>query len=266
VSAGELFAGTAEYYARYRPDFPREVYEAIERAFGLDGSGWLLDLGTGTGRVALALAGRFEGVEAVDASSEMVAEGERQATSAGAANVRFRVGTAEELDYADGTFRLVTMANAIHWMDGRAVLERLHELVAPGGGVALIGMPGMWSPDLRLGEERWLGALADVVRRHLGERRRAGGGFYEAARLSHAELIAGSPFELGEVGATTLELTWSLDEVVGYLYSTSFANRALLGSGTEAFEAELRGALEGVEPSGRYARRIEVDWAFGHRG
>jgi hypothetical protein len=216
--------------------------------------------------VALALAGQFEGVEAVDASWEMVAEGEREAAASRAANVRFRVGTAEELDYADGTFRLVTIANAIHWMDGRAVLERLHELVAPGGGVALIGMPGMWSPDLRLGEERWLEALAGVMRRHLGERRRAGGGFYEAARLSHAELIAGSPFDLGEVGTRTLELTWSLEEVVGYLYSTSFANRALLGSGAEAFEAELRGALEAVEPSGRYARRIEVDWAFGHRG
>ena len=58
------------------------------------------------------------------------------------------------------------------------------------------------------------------------------------------------------------------DEVSGYLYSTSFANRALFGDrleAFEAFEADLRIALDRAEPSGRFERELVASWALGHR-
>ena len=67
-----LFVGTAWYYAR-----------------SLEGRGWLLDLGAGTGEVAVPQASQFEQVVAVEPDAGMIAGGEARpdlrgrATSAG---------------------------------------------------------------------------------------------------------------------------------------------------------------------------------------
>ncbi len=260
-----VFSGTVEYYARYRPDFPDAAYDAIATTFELDGRGTLLDLGTGTGHIALRLAERFEAVIGVDLSDEMLAVARTEATARGASNVEWRRGRAEELDLAAGTIRLVTIGNALHWFDREAVLAQCHALLERGGGIAVLDMPGMWSPSMELGEERWLAALGEVVERHLGSRRRAGDGYYEAQHEPAAAALERAGFEQVETGSAAAELTWSIDEVVGYLYSTSFANRSILGDRTEAFEADLRQALATAEPSGRFPRRLEVRWALGHR-
>lgn len=53
----ELFASTAPYYARYRPGYDPAVYDLLAERFELDGSETVRDLGTGTGVIALPLAG-----------------------------------------------------------------------------------------------------------------------------------------------------------------------------------------------------------------
>src|SRR5690242_4304928 len=123
-----LFAGTAEYYARYRLRYPAAVLDIVAARFGLDGTGRLLDLGTGPGQLAIPLAGRFEEVVASDVSAEMVAEGQRQAERAGVANIRWLTGRAEETSPDLGQFRLVTIGGAFHWMDQPVVLQRLEPL------------------------------------------------------------------------------------------------------------------------------------------
>jgi len=44
VSASQVFAGTEDYYARYRPDYPPALYEVLTTHFELDGGGRRLDL------------------------------------------------------------------------------------------------------------------------------------------------------------------------------------------------------------------------------
>lgn len=265
MSSSQVFSGTEDYYARYRPDYPVALYEAIGSHFDLDGSGGLLDLGTGTGHVALALRERFEFVHAVDMNASMLAYARAESVARGADNVRWHESSAESWEAEAGRCRLVTIGNAIHWMDGDGVLAKCHEWTSEGGGIALLDMPGLWSTDEVVGEEAWIAALSEVVRRHLGERRRAGSGYYERAERSHEELLRDSPFGEIEVGSTSETVTWSLDEVVGYLYSTSFANKEVLGERVEVFEADLRSTLLELEPSGRFPRTLEASWVFGLR-
>src|SRR5207245_3858899 len=71
-----LYAGCAQYYARGRFPYPRELAEALRDELALDGTGGLLDVGCGPGSLALLLAPLFDEVVGVDADAGMVAEAE----------------------------------------------------------------------------------------------------------------------------------------------------------------------------------------------
>jgi ubiquinone/menaquinone biosynthesis C-methylase UbiE len=90
-----------------------------------------LDLGTGTGSAAFAVARRFPQAEVVgaDVAAAMVEEARRKAGPELAGRVRFEVADAASLPYADGEFDLVTLANMIPFFD------ELARVVAPGGRV-----------------------------------------------------------------------------------------------------------------------------------
>ena len=92
----------------------------------------ILDVGTGTGRAAIALAKRGAIVTGVDASAEMLEVAERRAVEAGldASNtggtVTFLRGDAHGLSYADRSFDAVVCLRVLmHTPDWRASLREL---------------------------------------------------------------------------------------------------------------------------------------------
>jgi SAM-dependent methyltransferase len=89
----------------------------------------IIDLGTGTGVVALALAERYPEAEVVgvDLSPGMIEEARQKLSPELAGRVRFEVGDASALAYPDGSFDLVVGSNMIPFYD------ELARIVAPGG-------------------------------------------------------------------------------------------------------------------------------------
>jgi SAM-dependent methyltransferase len=88
----------------------------------------VLDLGTGTGRIARALAERWPEAEVVgaDASTGMLDEARRLG-----GRVRYDAADASALPYPDGSFELVALNNMIPFFD------ELARVTAPGGHVAI---------------------------------------------------------------------------------------------------------------------------------
>ncbi len=85
----------------------------------------VLDVGTGTGRAALALAKRGARVVGLDSSEEMLRVAELNAEREGLA-VEFRTGDAHSLPYADGSFDLVTSLRVLmHTPDWQRCLSEL---------------------------------------------------------------------------------------------------------------------------------------------
>jgi ubiquinone/menaquinone biosynthesis C-methylase UbiE len=85
----------------------------------------VLDVGTGTGRAALALAARGARVTGLDASAEMLAVAERRAASAGL-DVTFVRGDAHRLDVSDRAFDAVICLRVLmHTPDWRQSLAEL---------------------------------------------------------------------------------------------------------------------------------------------
>ncbi|MDR1494518.1 MAG: class I SAM-dependent methyltransferase [Rickettsiales bacterium] len=50
------FSGTAHYYARFRPNYPKDVFDYLTSRFRINISSSILDLGCGTGQIALGIA------------------------------------------------------------------------------------------------------------------------------------------------------------------------------------------------------------------
>ena len=61
-----LFQGAAPYYVRYRSRYPQVLFDKLTELFQLDGTERLLDLGAGTGIVAIPFSDRFAEVVAME--------------------------------------------------------------------------------------------------------------------------------------------------------------------------------------------------------
>lgn len=257
-AAADLFAGTAEYYARYRPAYPSALLDAILERATPARPRRLLDLGCGTGELLLPLSRYFDEAHGVDPSAEMVRCGREKAASYGATTVEWSVCRAEDFSAPSAHFNLVVIGAAFHWMDRHAVAARILDWLRPGGSVAVAGVNSVWN-----GTEEWQRRAVAVIKRWLGEERRAGSGTFRDRPERHEDVLRAA----GLVSVTELTFpttyTWSLDEFIGYLYSTSFASRAVLGDRQEHFEADLRNTLLSYDPSGRYTETLRFHCIVG---
>jgi hypothetical protein len=58
---------------------------------------------------------------------------------------------------------------------------------------------------------------------------------------------------------TGSEQPWTVDQVIGYCYSTSYCSVKVLGDNQQAFEDDLRNALRSMEPSGAFVEPVELE-------
>lgn len=258
----KLFEGTAEYYAKYRVGYSPEFFEEVARRFNLDGKGRLLDLGCGTGQLAIPLAKHFEEVIGIDPEQGMLDEAEKQAEAAGVQNARWLCGTAEGIGSDLGIFKLTVMGASFHWMQQAEVLEKVHALTEKGGGVAIVyDSSGSWAlKDDKI--EPWKIAARTTLKKYLGEKRRAGNSFYQAPEKDHDDLLDESSFSNYEEWSQEYKRIWTTESILGFLYSTSFASRQLFGDKLAEFEAELKSELLKIKPDGVFVEKACFDALF----
>jgi SAM-dependent methyltransferase len=142
-----------------------DVFAPLERALDAIPAppARILDLGTGTGLAALALARRFPEAEVVgaDVSPRMIDEARRNTPAELVDRVRFEQADAAELPYAEGSFDLVSLANMIPFFD------ELQRVTAPGGWLLFSFSGGrqtpIWVPSARLREELGRRGFADFA-------------------------------------------------------------------------------------------------------
>lgn len=141
----------AERYARMpvkNPDaFERKI--AVTLA-GLEPDAVVLDIGCGTGSLALRLAPHVAHVHGLDVAEAMIAIAERKARAQRVENVSFHVGAFDDgfRGFADGSLDGICAYSLLHLVDDRRdVLARIHRLLRPGGlFVASTVCLGGWFP------------------------------------------------------------------------------------------------------------------------
>lgn len=255
----ELFKGTAYYYARYRPGYPPKFFDFVARYFQLDGRGQLLDLGCGTGQLAIPLAKHVEEVVGLDIEPEMLEVAAQEAEKRGVKNIKWVLRSAEDIGKDMGVFRLTTIGAAFHWMEQAMVLEKIYELTEKGGGLAIVSdSSSPWRNGYERNKERWKKVRKEIVQKYLGEKRRAGDSFYAEPKEKFEDLLNASPFGGYEEWTHEYTRTWIVGEVINFLYSTSFASRRLFGDKVSEFEEELKRELLKLEPGGTFTESVRL--------
>jgi SAM-dependent methyltransferase len=134
-----VFGEVAEDYARERPSYPDALLDDVA-ALGRRA----LEVGAGTGKATAGLLERGVEVTALEPSAEMAAVGRRL-------NPRATWVVSGLEDYAgEGGFDVVCAAQSWHWVDPERGFARAHELLRPGGWLALFWNRGNdGSPEQR---------------------------------------------------------------------------------------------------------------------
>lgn len=255
------FAGTAEDYARYRPPYPAQLLDSLlERVAGRER---LLDLACGPGRLALALSDRFTSVLAVDSEPEMLAVGQRLATERGIGNVAWLCARAEDLSVEPSSLDLITVGEAFHRLDQQVVLSSAARWLKPGGAIASVGSRGLLQ-----GAEPWQRVVAELARAWTKDVFTDG---WATARPGSASGPEAEAAAMRSAGFTDVESrtfvpwTWTLDEIAGYLRTTSVCSRRILGERHAAFEVALNEMLLGLNPAGVFTEQMEFGFTLGRK-
>ena len=130
------FSNRVADYAKYRPDYPAELFELLKRECGLFRHTYIADIGSGTGILTKHFLETGNIVFGIEPNAEMRAFAERDLaqfkkfTSVDA--------TAEATTLPNTCIDMITAAQAAHWFERRKARSEFVRILKPGGWVVLI--------------------------------------------------------------------------------------------------------------------------------
>ena len=156
----ELKARQRTMWATFTPTamFTTPVAGRLVRFAGIAPGERVLDVGTGTGVVAVTAARAGAKVSALDLSPILIEEARTNGQIAGCDDITWTDGDAEDLPYADATFDVV-LSQFGHMFAPRpdVVVSEMRRVLRPGGRVAF----ATWPP------EHFVGRMLALVAQHV---------------------------------------------------------------------------------------------------
>ncbi|MFO7447069.1 MAG: class I SAM-dependent methyltransferase [Ignavibacteriaceae bacterium] len=135
--AQDNFSQVSDLYAKYRPAYPKEMYDFIFSHLSNMDKAW--DCATGSGQVASYLAGHFKEVYANDISPQQLSYAPRKD------NIKYFNVPSEDTGFMPNYFDLITVAQAVHWFDFNKFYDEVRRTAKNGALLAVFGygQPGI---------------------------------------------------------------------------------------------------------------------------
>ena len=134
---GRVFNEVPELYDRVRPAYPDKLFADLVAITGMDLRSPVLEVGCGTGQATRSLAALGYPVTAIEPGAGMAALARQRL--AAFRNVEVETSAFEEWDDGGRRFDVLVAASAWHWVDPSVGWRRAHDLLHPGGWMALLG-------------------------------------------------------------------------------------------------------------------------------
>jgi len=192
------FSTQSDKYARFRPDYPEELFDYLLSIVPGRENAW--DCGTGNGQVARVLAASFNRVMATDISQQQIDNAVRHE------HIQYSVQRAEKTTFQDNTFDLITVAQAIHWFNFDAFYEEVQRTIRTGGVLAVIGYG--------------LIQINPVIDKIIGSfYRTIVGPYWDKERKYIDEDYKTIPFPYEDINVPAFEnsVEWSFEHLIGYI-------------------------------------------------
>lgn len=228
------FSVAARDYDQHLPRYPAALIDFLATAAPGRSLAW--DCATGTGQAAVALARRFARVVATDASAAQVGHAVTHP------RVHYAVAAAEASGLAEATADLVTVAQALHWLDLDRFYAEVRRVARPGAVFAA------WTYSLADADP----AIDPLVAAFYAEM----GPWWPPERAHVEDGYRSLPFPFESIAAPDFEIreAWPLARLLGYFGTWSAVNRCRRQTGHDpllALERRLRDAWgdpESVRP------------------
>ena len=243
----ELYKGTYKYYIKYRPPIPKEVIDVIVEHFDVKPTDRVLDLGCGTGQVALAMEGKCGEMVCLDPDPEML-RWAKKVTKHLKMKLTWLNYAAEDLGKIKkklGTFKVATCSRAFHRMNQDLVLKELAELIDEKGGVAIFSDMVLWK-----GNEEWQQALKKILQKYLEGKSQAGKEKPIKPEERWENILARSAFKVVKTYEVTIIRNWNIKSIIGYIFSTAAAAPSLFNEEVNKFKKEVKNILLTLNPQG----------------
>jgi len=227
------FGRTAVDYERFRPGFPDSFFDRLTAEGWIDAGRRVLDLGTGTGTLALGFARRGLDVVGLDIAPELL-EVARKAASDGALNASFVRGRAEATGQDDDSFDIVSAGQCWWWFDSAAVVRESSRVLVPCGRLVIASFS--YLPISKNVAER----TEDLILEHNPGWPKAG---WRGVHPEHVEALDRGGFIQVESFSYTIDMPFSHEEWRGRVRTCNGVGSALTATEVERFDGELADLL-----------------------
>lgn len=237
----DLFSRDSAAYAEYRPRYPAELFVWLASVSPGQTLAW--DVGTGNGQAAVALAEHFTRVIGSDPSEKQIGHATPHP------RVEYRTG-GETAGLEAGSTDLVTVAQALHWLDRPKFWTEAKRVLRPGGVIAV------WCYQLQHVSPE----VDEIIDRFY---RVTVGPYWTRDRRLVEDGYRSIEFPFAELAAPAFAMTteWTLEQEVGYLGTWSAVGRYREAVGADPIPL-VRTELEAVWPSNQVRR---VAWPLSVR-
>jgi ubiquinone/menaquinone biosynthesis C-methylase UbiE len=252
------FAGTVAYYDRYRLAFPDRLIQRVTGLAGLKPGDKVLDLGCGTGMLAIAFARAGMAVTAMDPEAQML-EAARAAAQTAGVTVTWALGGSEDLKPGMGPFRLAVLGRSFHWMDRTAALAMLEQVVTEGIALFHDAHPPV-------AENGWFEVLCDIQKKYRARStekssEKSSEKSQEKSKGGHRRyepFLFASAFRQIDTLSVTIRQALSLEDILGRAFSMPASSPQRLGAAKDAFTSRLSAALRELSPDGKFIEVVEL--------
>jgi len=176
-----IFNAVADAYDAYRPRYPAESILFLVTLGDLDRTSTIADIGTGTGRLAIALAPYVRLVYAVDTAQAMLDRLMENAAQVHLTNIRPIEAPGEQTKLPANSLDLVVLSQSFHWMQKEAALKEAGRLLKENQPLVILwnrvlesneqyhqvlqNLIKTYNPDYKGGEEIPSSDFVDLIRK-----------------------------------------------------------------------------------------------------